>query len=231
MRPTSLHFKQVAHSVISSDQSKSELLLETLAKAPCPDPSLVWERSLLETELCIRVHDYTNAFSLVDDLFSKLDRSPINPSTPLHLRIRLMNLKCRIFIEADRTPKALSIALRAALAAYRARAFVLLWESMALLAYVMQSVRNHDVAIELGLMYVEQARESGNLRVLALLQCALAGSYQGLYGASLDTGAESAQVPGKEADSWFGETRDCKYTTCTMHDSTLTGISVRYTAR
>lgn len=199
----------------SGSCSEAELFIEALSKTPCSEASLMWECSLLEIEFHISVLDYSGAFRRIEDLLIILENSASRSGVPIRIRIRLLNLKARVFIEADRAPKALSLTLKAAVAAYKARLSILMWESIALLAHVMQSLGCHETAIELALMCVEQARDGGSMKVLALLLSALAGSYQALYAMSLRSRSEAAAVHRIEANRWFAEARGCKYILCT----------------
>lgn len=151
----------------------AKLLVRALKGAPSPDPTLEWTVALLEIDHHIRLHDFTQALSLTSKYLEALKESPVDFSAPVSLRLRLLNAKSRIFIRAGRPQKALTLTVRAATAARKARLFTLLWESIALLMHVLNSVKCQDLAIELGDLFVEQAHESGDEALLAEMQDAM----------------------------------------------------------
>jgi hypothetical protein len=128
----------------------------------------------------------------------------MGPSASVQLRIRLLNGKARVFTAAGRPPKALSIVLRAAAAAQKAKAVVLFWESMALLMQVLCSLERYNVAKDIGHMYVEQVRATKDLALLAEMQMWLAEAYLGL--------AREIDGPTKPREQEGTGTQDERYT-------------------
>jgi anaphase-promoting complex subunit 5 len=157
----------------------SEIILHTLKSAPSVDPSITWAISLGEVFFLTRSRDFTKAFTLVEQLLASITDTPIDPYAPVHVRIRLLNAKARIFITAGRPQKALSIILRAAAAAQKAKAMLILWETIALLMQVLCSMKRFKVAINIGLMYVEQVRATKDKRLLAEMQLCMSRAYAG----------------------------------------------------
>jgi len=153
------------------------MLIHSLRGTPLQEPTLIWTVALLEIDYYIRLRDFSKALDLVDNHFKTLKESAVNLSAPIAVRLRLLNAKSRIFIKAGRAQKALSLTLRAATAAHKARLFPVLWESIALLMHVLNSVKRQDVAADLGHLYVEQVRECGDEALLAEIQDALHASY------------------------------------------------------
>jgi len=153
------------------------MLIHSLKGTPYHDPTLKWAVAMLEIDYYTRLRDFTQALSLIQHHFETLQNSPVNVSAPIILRLELLNAKSRVFIKAGRAQKALSLTVRAATAAHKARLFMILWESVALLMQVLNSVKCQDLAADLGVLYVEQVRECGVEVLLAEMQDALHASY------------------------------------------------------
>jgi len=132
---------------------------------------------MLEIDYYTRLRNFTQALNLIENHFETLKHSPVNISAPISVRLELLNAKSRVFIKAGRAQKALSLTVRAATAAHKARLFMILWESIALLMHVLNSVKCQDLAADLGNLYVEQVRECGVVALLAEMQDALHASY------------------------------------------------------
>lgn len=153
------------------------MLIHSLRGTPYHDPTLRWTVAMLEIDYYTRLRDFTQALNLIEQHFATLKHSPVNVSAPISTRLELLNAKSRVFIKSGRAQKALSLTVRAATAAHKARLFMILWDSIALLMHVLNSVKCQDLAVDLGDLYVEQVRECGMEFLLAQMQDALHAAY------------------------------------------------------
>jgi len=187
----------------------AETIIHALRVAPHPDSSLSGIISLCEIDFRIDTGDFEAASKLIEDLLEKTEKAPIDVHTPIQLRLRILIAKARLFIAAHRPQKALSLALRAVSAAYKAKALGLLWQSLAMLMHVLGSLGNDELVRELGHDFVEQTRELWDQSVLAEIQTALSDAYRdGMVKAwrdDLQTQSQEHHEMSAKAAQWAAE--------------------------
>lgn len=163
--------------MFSHDPRAAKPLIHILKNVSRSTPNSRLAVALLEIDHHICLGDLAKALTLVEQHLETFKHSDLDPSAPLRTRLRFLNAKSRILIKAGRAQKALSLTLRATTAAHKARLFPVLWESIALLMHVLNSVRCQDLAADLGCLYIEEVRETKDEALLAEMQDALHTSY------------------------------------------------------
>jgi len=163
--------------IARGDHHHAETIIHALRVAPHPDTALSGLIELCEIDFRIDTGAFEAASELIEDLLEQTEKAPVDVHTPIQLRLRILIAKARLFIAARRPQKALSIALRAVSAAYKARAFGLLWHSLAMLMHVLGSLGSDELVRELGHAFVEQTRKLWDQSVLAEIQSALSDAH------------------------------------------------------
>ncbi|KAK5063136.1 hypothetical protein LTR84_005212 [Exophiala bonariae] len=127
------------------DLDAAELLLQRLKGQGRSDVEMGFSLSMLEIDLLHRRGILDRALESTETLAQRAT-AEIND---VIVQIRLMNLKVRLLADSDNTLKGFSLATQAAQIAYRARTLPLLWESLGLLANILNTLREFSAAAEL----------------------------------------------------------------------------------
>ena len=142
-----LRLKQMLHR---NDLLDAELLLKSLKHSPCIDPELQFQVSMLELDYFTRIGDFEKAHNLIHSFLSRppasLDRGP---TQDVYHRIRMITAKANLISRFKGPPKALSLALRAVIAAMRAKILPAMWEATVPLAEALTSINEQEQAINL----------------------------------------------------------------------------------
>jgi anaphase-promoting complex subunit 5 len=153
----------------------SQILTQLRASDP-PDPEISLSLSLLHIEYLIRNGDYSEALRVVESTAAS------SVTTDINARIRLLNLKARIFEKTYQSPKAFSITMRAASLAFRARLLPTLWDSITALAVVLISLNEFTAAILILEAIIPQVLECEDCELAARTYSALVDANMGLAG-------------------------------------------------
>jgi anaphase-promoting complex subunit 5 len=154
----------------------SRILSQLHANDP-PDPELSLTLSLLHIEYLIRKGDYSKGLRVLE---STAASSAFTAAVPA--RIKLLNLKARIFEKTHQSPKALYITVRAASLAFRSRLLPALWSSIAALAVVLISLNEFAAAVQILEAIVPQVLECDDCELAARTHTALVDANMGLAG-------------------------------------------------
>ncbi|KAK7740612.1 APC5 protein [Diatrype stigma] len=178
------------------DLEGASLLLSQLLQSKAEDlePDLAFVVDTLHAELLARRGDTSAALAEaerlggtgtgadIDDDDVDESSSSLSPSRDVALRVRLLLLKAELLERAGRTRKSLTVAVRAANAAWRARLIPYLWPAAAAVAAVLVALAEFAPAARLLAAALPRALECGNAAMVARLYALLADAHVGMAG-------------------------------------------------
>jgi anaphase-promoting complex subunit 5 len=149
------------------DLSAAQYVASQLQSQDAPDLEISTSLAFLRVELLLAQSKHASALDLVEDLADKTT----SDNNDVIIICRLFNLKARILFASHEPLGAFSIVIRAAQLAYRALQLPPLWESIGLLAHILNHLREFKAAIDLLNAILP--------RVLECHDCELAGATYG----------------------------------------------------
>ena len=164
------------------DLLAAEHVLSQLQAIPFLSQDLVFAVTLLQIDLQMRREDFSEAFTVLEDLATKLN----NDEADIFHRIKIMTLKARIFDKVGIAQKGFSVALRAARLAYQARILPALWEAVGTVSRVLISVEEFEAAVKLLESIVPQVLECEDCDLAGSTFSYLADAHMGIAGQNLD---------------------------------------------
>ena len=148
-------------------------------KAPSSrSQELYFEISILEIELQIRRNNHPRALELLEDLAAILKSNEAD----IYQRVKLMTLKSQIFSKAGTPQKGLSLSLRAASIAYRAKLLPALWDAIGAVCAVLNSVEEFSASARLIENILPQVLECEDCSLAAHTFAVLADAQVGMAG-------------------------------------------------
>ena len=184
----------------------AEYLLSQLLQSKTEDlePDLIFIIDSLHVDLLIRRDDLPAAFDKVDTLLATLRDEP---DRDVSIRIRLLLAKARLLDLAGRPQRGLTVTLRAAGLAWRARLLPHLWQATAALAAVLTSLSEFAAAASILEAVIPRCLESGSDAVAGELYSRLADAHVGAAGEQLQTQQhqqhQRAAAAGRRAESFI----------------------------
>ncbi|KAJ9605601.1 APC5 protein [Cladophialophora chaetospira] len=173
----------------------AEHLLHRLRGQGAPDVEVSFSLSLLEVELLLRRGMPDEALKKVGDLAEATDKS--QEINDIAVQTRLLNLKSRILIDCGHSLKAFSLTTRAAQIAYRGRILPSLWESIGLLAAILNDLREFAAAVDLLQSIMPQVLECQDCDLAARSYSVLADANVGLAGCEAERSTRQKELIGK----------------------------------
>lgn len=164
------------------DLDAAEHLLERLRGQGVPEAEIGFTLALLEIDLLMRRGDLEKALATVEHAVHSL-RQEIND---VAVQTRLMNLKARILAESGHALKGFSLVMRAAQIAYRGRVLPSLWESIGILANILNELQEFSAAADIMQSVMPQVLEFQDCEMAARLHAVLADSHMGMAGMEED---------------------------------------------
>lgn len=169
------------------DLDAAELLLQRLQGQGGTDVEMGFSLSILEVDLLHRRGILDKALEATEAL---AQRASVEMNDVV-VTMRLMNLKVRLLADSDNTLKGFSLVTQAAQIAYRARTLPSLWESLGLLANILNALREFSAAAELMHAIMPQVLECQDCDLAAHSYSFLADANMGL--ASLEQDQSTKQ--------------------------------------
>lgn len=167
----------------------AKTVLSQLQAPPNIGQDLQFSILTLEIDLNLRRGDYTKAMEILENLSSKL----ADGEADIFQRVKVMTLKARIYDKAGITEKGLSIALRAASLAHRARLLPALWEAVGAVCAILISLKEFIAAAKLLESVMPQTLECEDCNLSAQMFSLLADAHMGMAGQ-----AKAQTLPRKE---------------------------------
>jgi anaphase-promoting complex subunit 5 len=177
----------------------AEHLLDRLHGQGAPDVEISFSLSLLQLELLLRRGMLDEALERVGDLAQAATKS--QEINDINVQTRLLNLKSRILIQSDHPLRAFSLVARAAQVAYRGRILTSLWESVGLLATILNHLKEFIPAIDVLQSVMPQVLECQDCDLAARSYSVLADSYMGLAGSETDKSTKQKELIGKAMEN------------------------------
>ncbi|KIW14149.1 hypothetical protein PV08_06930 [Exophiala spinifera] len=179
------------------DLTAAEHLLERLRGQGVPEAEMAFTLALLEIDLLIRQGNLTKALDRVEAAVGKPDQE----ISDIAIQTQLLNLKARILAESGFPLKGFSLVMRASQIAFRGRLLPALWESIGLLANILNELHEFSAAADL--------LESILPRVLEFQDCYMAGrsfglladANMGMAGAEIDQSTKQKEFIGKAVEN------------------------------
>jgi anaphase-promoting complex subunit 5 len=160
------------------DLPAADILASQLQHQDPPDLEISFSLAFLRIELLLAHEQHASALALVEET---TDRASAENNDVIVL-CRLMNVKARIQIESGIPLKAFSVVTRAAQMAHRALALPALWESVGLLAKVLNALGEYAAAVELMQAILPRVLEGGDCEGIAGSYGVLVDGEMGLAG-------------------------------------------------
>ncbi|KAK4941372.1 APC5 protein [Elasticomyces elasticus] len=164
------------------DLDAAQHLLERLRGQGVPEAEIGFTLSLLEIDLLMRRGDLTKALDTVEYVVQSIHQE-VND---IAVQTRLMNLKARILAESGHALKGFSLVMRAAQIAYRGRILPSLWESVGILANILNDLQEFEAAADLLQSVLPQVLEFHDCEMAARSHAVLADSNMGIAGMEQD---------------------------------------------
>lgn len=153
-------------------------MLSQLQAIPFLGQDLLFVIALLQIDLYVRREDFSEAFTILEDLAMKLN----DEEADIFHRIKIMTLKARIYDKVGIAQKGFSVALRAARLAYQARLLPALWEAVGAVSRVLISVEEFEAAAKLLESIIPQVFECEDCDLAASTFSYLADAHMGIAG-------------------------------------------------
>lgn len=179
------------------DLDAAKYLLQRLRGQGAPDVEIGFSLSLLEIELLMRRGMLDKALEAVE----RLAQEKNHEVNDIAVQTRLLNLKSRILIESDHPLKAFSLVTRAAQIAYRGRMLPALWESIGLLAIILNDLCEFTAAADLLLSIMPQILECQDCDLAARSYSVLVDVYMGLAGLEMDQSTKRKEFISKAMEN------------------------------
>lgn len=139
---------------------------------------LLFSTTTLEIDLLVRCGDCSEAMEILERLASKLN----DEEADIYQRIKIMTLKARIYDKAGIPQKGLSVAVRAASLAHRARLLPALWEAVRAICAVLISLKEFRAAAKLLESIMPQVLECEDCNLSSQTFSLLADAHMGMAG-------------------------------------------------
>ncbi|KIW63433.1 hypothetical protein PV04_10272 [Phialophora macrospora] len=177
----------------------AERLLDRLRGRGSPDVELCFSLSIFEVELMLRR-------GLLDEALEKIgkvgraavENQEINDIT---LQMRLLNLKTRVLIQSGQSLKAFSLVTRAVRTAFRARHLAAMWESIGLLATILNDLREFAAAVDLVESIMPRVLECDDCGLAARTYSVLADANMGLAGLETNESTRQKELLGRTVEN------------------------------
>ena len=192
-----LRLRQALHQ---ADEATADELVDVLLLSACDgefkglEPELENYINILHVEVLILQKSFPAAFektcAMLSSMCSEDEQEESNAAgatkiaaiKDLSFRIRLLLLKTRLYALTGRPQKGFSTAVKAASLAFRARLVQLVWESMARVASILNSLCEFEAAAEVVRDVLPRALEGDNCVLLGTLYGELADAKVGMAG-------------------------------------------------
>ncbi len=179
------------------DLDAAEHLLALLAGQGVPEAEMGFSLSLLEIDLLMRRGNLTKALERVEAAVEE-GHQEIND---IAVQTRLMNLKARILAESGHPLKGFSLVMRAAQIAYRGRLLPSLWESVGLLANILNELREFGAATDLLQSILPQVLEFQDCDLAARSYGLLADANMGMAGSEQEQSIKQKELISKAMEN------------------------------
>ncbi|SMQ56195.1 unnamed protein product [Zymoseptoria tritici ST99CH_3D7] len=167
------------------------------------DPEVVFEIHILEIELLLRQKRLEEALHKVTQRLSEVKRRGSDFAQRLHLHL----LKARIFALGDQSPRAFTIALRAACTAGRHFLLGLLLEAIVVLGKILVDLTEFAAARDLLTSGLPHALESHDLYQTGRLFAILGEAHVGFAGFGCEAGSKEQKSQMRIAGGYFEKGR------------------------
>jgi len=166
------------------DHAVAEALLHQLLQDQTDpiEPEIVAVAAFLQVECLARRGHLQEAFSKLSELTAQHGESESSGGGEVATRVRLMLLKAHLYDRAGRPRRGLTLALRAASAAWRARLLSLLWTAVGAVANVLHSMGEFAAAEDLTDAVLPRAMETDACYAVGTLLSTQASAQIGLAG-------------------------------------------------
>lgn len=175
---TYLGLLKLRRAIHHGDLSSADLLLLQLSSNQFPDPECALEIQMCEVDLHSRRGNFSAALNLTNALSQHLEKTKAD----IFPRARLMLLKAEIMAATGRPLKGLSLTLRAASIAYRARILPALFAAFVGLSIILNSLGEFVPAFSLLDTLMPPLLESHDSLLAARAYDTLADSVMGISG-------------------------------------------------
>jgi anaphase-promoting complex subunit 5 len=177
----------------------AERLLGLLRGRGSPDVELRFSLSMFEVELMLRRGLLDEALQKVEKVGrAAVENQEINDIT---LQMRLLNLKTRVLIQSGQSLKAFSLITRAVRTAYRARHLAAMWESIGLLATILNDLREFAAAVDLVESIMPRVLECDDCGLAARTYSVLADANMGLAGLETNESTRQKELLGRTVEN------------------------------
>ena len=177
----------------------AEHLLNRLNGQGAPDVEIAFTLSLVQFELLFRRGMLEEALEKVESLAEAATKS--QEINDIAIQTRLLILKSRILVESGHSLKAFSLVTRAAQIAHRGRVLPSLWESIGLLATILNELREFAAAIDLLQSVMPQILECQDCELAARSYSVLADSHMGLAEVEMGRSTKQKELVGKAMEN------------------------------
>ena len=156
----------------------AEALLAQIRAPPKPSQDLQFSILTLEIDLNVRRGDFSKAMEILENLALDLT----NGKADIFQHVKIMTLKARVYRKAGIPQKGLSIALRAASLAHRAKLLPVLWEAVGAVCAILISLKEFAAAAKLLESIIPQTLECEDCDLSAETFSLLADAHMGMAG-------------------------------------------------
>jgi anaphase-promoting complex subunit 5 len=154
---------------------------------------------MFEVELMLRRGLLDEALQKVEKVGrAAVENQEINDIT---LQMRLLNLKTRVLIQSGQSLKAFSLITRAVRTAYRARHLAAMWESIGLLATILNDLREFAAAVDLVESIMPRVLECDDCGLAARTYSVLADANMGLAGLETNESTRQKELLGRTVEN------------------------------
>ncbi|QDS68475.1 hypothetical protein FKW77_010842 [Venturia effusa] len=171
-------------------------ILEQLKTGASSEPDLEFQLFLLAVDYHIRLSNYATAFTLISQKLTEL-KSHTGGSDIYHF-VQCLTLKARLFVETGRAGRGFTLAMRAVAIAMRCKLCPMLWEGVGVLATVLGSMGEFNMARRLLDSVIPQALGGGDTALSAQLYSWQADACMGLAGATSDPRTRTSLISKSE---------------------------------
>ncbi|KAE9976717.1 hypothetical protein EG328_002432 [Venturia inaequalis] len=159
-------------------------ILNQLTTGASSEPDLDFQLFLLTIDYHTRLSNYSTAYNLISQ--KQADLKNYSGESDIYQLVHCLVLKARLFVEMGRAGRGFTVAMRAVGIAMRCRLCPMMWEGVGVLAAVLASLGEFDMARRLLDSVIPQALGGGDTAVSAQLYSWQADAYIGLAGATTD---------------------------------------------
>jgi len=158
-----------------ADHLISQLLQSNAAET---DPDLAFETNILHIDYLIRRTNFSGALAKIEHLASTMKEE----GDDINLRVKLLTMKAFLQSKSGRPERGLSVAIRAACIAWRARLIPALWGAMGAVANILTALSEFQASSQILVSIIPRALECENCALNAQLYSFLVDSYIGMAG-------------------------------------------------